>query len=335
MKAIARPGTAVPRALCALQQRHLVLRRNRRQVEHGVVVVELGQHFVARNRARRVERHQHRVGKRQGLQAVEPVVQAHTRRFLLAAGSTLVVPGRPGTAPARHHAIVGMQHGAVGLVADGAQHLAFLRRRLGQQLQRLIAVHGQHHSVKALAVALGMHLHASGIAHDALHRHAQTRIQAAQQFVHVLARTTGHGEPLRTVAHLNEAVVVAKTDHGGHRKAQHLVGRAAPDAAQHGQEIPVAKGRAKAVPQQKIAQGLVQRSLFTRLCQGGTQLVKAQQLAQHAPKARAQQVAPLGKHRGQVRATPLQRPRTQHTRARHLHRKRHIRMGAGNLQLIE
>ena len=180
-----------------------------------------------------------------------------------------------------------------------------------------------------------MHLHASGIAHDALHRHAQAGIQPVHDFLHILARTTGHGEPLRPVAHLDEAVVMAKTDHGGHWKAQHLVGRAAPDAAQHGQEIPVAKGRAKAVLYQKIAQGLGQRRFFTRFGQGGTQLVKAQQLAQHAPKARAQQIAALGKHRGQVRATPLQRLGPQRTCAGHLHRKRHVRMGAGHLQLIE
>ena len=49
-----------------------------------------------------------------------------------------------------------MQHGAVGLVADGGQHLALAPgRRRAEDGQCLVAVAGHHHLVEVLA-ALGM-----------------------------------------------------------------------------------------------------------------------------------------------------------------------------------
>ena len=72
------------------------------------------------------------------------------------------------------------------------------------------------------------------------------------------------------------------------------------------------------MPRQKLAQGLGQRGLFARLRQGGAQLIETQQLAQHAPETRTQQVAALGKHGCQVGTAPLQRPGAECAGARHL-----------------
>ena len=262
-------------------------------------------------------------------------MQADAGRLLRAVGCALVVPCRPGGAAPWHHAGVGVQYGAVGLVADGAQHLLLGGAGPRQQAQGLVAVYGQHHGIEVLHAAASADEYTGGIALDALYRGLQPRIQAVQEGMHILPRPARHGVPLRPVLHLDQAVVVAKAHHGGHGKAQHLVGRAAPDTAQHGQEIPVAKRRAKAVLVQKLTQRLGQRLLLATVGQRGAQAIEAQQLRQHPQKARAQQVAPLGKHGGQAGAAPLQRPGAQRARARHLDGKRHVRRGRGHLQLVQ
>ena len=148
---------------------------------------------------------------------------------------------------------VGVQHGAVGLVADGIQHQAFLHGGLCQQTQRLVAVYSHHHGIKALNLLItgrtaAVDVDTGRVAHDAPHWRGQTRVvHAAYQTLNILARTASDGEPLRPLAHLQQPVVVAKTNHGGDRKQQHLIGWAAPNAAQHRQKIPIAKRRAKAV----------------------------------------------------------------------------------------
>jgi hypothetical protein len=42
-------------------------------------------------------------------------------------------------------------------------------------------------------------------------------------------------------------MVVAKANHGGHWKSQHLIGWATPNTTHHGQEIPVLKGLTEAM----------------------------------------------------------------------------------------
>ena len=105
---------------------------------------------------------------------------------------------------------------------------------------------GQHDVVKALGTAFCDDAHAGAIRvlHplDQLHRRVQAFVgDAFKNLVDVIARTALHRVPLRPVGDLQQAVVVAKADHGGHRELQHLVGRAAPDAADHRQKIPLAK----------------------------------------------------------------------------------------------
>ena len=191
---------------------------------------------------------------------------------------------------------------------------------------------GQHHMVEMLGALVGGHAHACGVALDAAHGGVQALVgHAGQDFFDVVAGAAGHRPPLGPVGHLDQAVVVAEADHRCHRKLQHLVRRAAPDAAQHGQEVPVAEGVAKAVFLQKVAQRLHQRLLGMGLGDAGAQLVEAQQVGQHAPEAGVDQVAALGEHGREVGAAPLQCLAA--TRARHLHRERHVRLGRGHAQL--
>ena len=130
---------------------------------------------------------------------------------------------------------------------------------------------------------------------------------------------------------------MAEAHHRGHGKAQHLVGGAAPDAAQHGQKIPVAEFGRKALGHQKVTQRLHQGGLFTGLVelfrQRCGQAVEAQQVGQHAPEAAIEQVAALRKHRGQAGAAPLQLVGSAPARTGHLHRKRHVGGRNGHIQL--
>ena len=164
------------------------------------------------------------------------------------------------------------------------------------------------------------------------HRRVQTRVgNARQHALHVMPRAAAHGAPWRAVGHPDQAVVVAEPDHRGDREAQHLVGRAAPDATQHRQQVPVAEGVRVALLDQKIADRLLQRAFFTTLGDGGGTAVEAHQIAQHAQEARPEQVAALGEHRVEVAAAPFQRTAT--VSLGHLHRKRHLRRGGINLQV--
>ena len=173
-------------------------------------------------------------------------------------------------------------------------------------------------------MAVGDDAHTLRVALDQAHGRVQAFVvHARQNFLDIVACTAHHAEPLRAVRHLDQSVVVAKADHGCHRKLQHLVGRATPDAAQHGQEIPIAKRFAELVAAQKFRQRLLQLSFALLLGNAGAQSVEAHHIGQHAPKARVDEVAPLGEHAVQVGAAPLQSFAIQC--ARHLDRKRHVR----------
>ncbi len=61
----------------------------------------------------------------------------------------MIVPCRPGATGAGHQAQVGMQYRFVVLVGDRAEDLAFGRRWIAQQAERLITVTRQYHLVVA------------------------------------------------------------------------------------------------------------------------------------------------------------------------------------------
>ena len=264
----------------------------------------------------------------QRLQPVDQVVQAHGRLLLRGVGRAFVVPGCPGQLSPRQHRRVGVQHGAVRLVADGAEQRALVVAGVGQQGQALVAVAGQHHLVETFAAGVGGDDHRrQPLRRTETHWGAQPRVgDVRQHLLHVLPRAADHGVPLRPVADLDQAVVVAEADHRGDREAQHLVGGAGPDAAEHRQQVPIAEGLAEAMARQEIADRLGHRRRVAGLGQCAGQAVEAQDLRQHAQEARAQQVAALREHGVQVAAAPFD------ALLRHLHREGHLRRRSGHAE---
>ena len=162
------------------------------------------------------------------------------------------------------------------------------------------------------------------------HRRAETGVgNARQHLAHVLARAAPHRVPLRAVAELDQPVVVAETDHRRHRKAQHLLRRAGPDAADHRQEVPVPEGAAEAVAVEEVPDGLVEFGGIRPQRGRRGEPVEAQDLAQHPQEGRAQQVAPLREHAVEVGSAPLQPVGAA------LDRERHVRGGGLDPQLVE
>ena len=132
MKAVAHPSARKPRVLLALQLWHVALRLNGGQIKHGVGVVVLANHVCRVNLAHGVERHDHILAKWQRLQQVEPVVQAYAGGFGAVVCGAFVVPSGPCELFFWHHRGVGVQHGAVGVVANRAQGILLLRCWFGQ-----------------------------------------------------------------------------------------------------------------------------------------------------------------------------------------------------------
>ena len=149
------------------------------------------------------------------------------------------------------------------MVLNGAQGGAFLRRRVMQQAQCLIGVHGDDGPIEILGARVCGQQNAAIAPLNATHRRVKPFVfDTVYDALHVLARAAAHGVPLRPIAHLQQAVVVAKADHGGKRELQHLAGRTTPDAGHHGQEIPLAKGLPEALLQQEITERLLQGGLL-------------------------------------------------------------------------
>ena len=139
-----------------------------------------------------------------------------------------------------------MQHGAVGLKTNPAEHVLLGCTGLAQQAQRLIRMGGDDDFVKGFHTLGGEQAHAVFIALDALHRRVQSLVfNVLGDGLHIVFGAALHREPLRPVVHLQEAVVVTKPHHGGRGELQHLRGGATPNAAQHGQQITITEGAAK------------------------------------------------------------------------------------------
>ena len=102
MEAVASPGAAEPDMREPLYLRQLPLRFDGGQVEYRVAVMELAMHLGRGDGAGGVQGHHHRLLPGQGLQAVDPVVQADRSLFAGHIGP-FIVPGRPGPAPLGEH----------------------------------------------------------------------------------------------------------------------------------------------------------------------------------------------------------------------------------------
>ena len=196
--------------------------------------------------------------------------------------------------------------------------------------------------VIVLAAELGLDTHllhcACLDARDATDRRSEVFVRDESQYLlHIVARATGDGMPLRAIADLDQPVVVAEAHKGRQREGQHLRGGARPDAARHGQQVPVAEFRAVVV----LVQEVTERNFFHRARHLGHLrglAVEAQDIFQHPQEAHIEQIAPLRKHRVKIGAGPFQHactlagtPRTD----RHLDRERHVAGRGVHLQFVE
>ena len=120
-------------------------------VEHRVVVLELGEHLAVVDLVRAVEGDQELVARVESLQPVHPVGEGGR---VAGSGAEVVVPARPGPGAAGEEPGVGVQRRQVGLVADGAEDLAFGGGGVAEQVEALVGVPGEDHRVEGLRVAV-------------------------------------------------------------------------------------------------------------------------------------------------------------------------------------
>ena len=275
----------------------------------------------------RVERDHHRRVEGQRLQLVQPVTDAD-RALAGRGGARQVIPGGPDLAPARHQLRVGMQPGGIGLVAYAAEDGAFVFAGVRQHGQRGGRVRGQHHGVEGFRACRAADEHRAGLAPHRAHGAAQPAVgQGGGDLVDILARAARHRAPLRPVAHLQQAVIEAKTQKGGGRKAQDVVRRTGPDCGGHRQQVGVAKARPVALALQQLAQR--QSGRAGQFEEALRMAVEMHDVAQHAQERWRQRVGALGKHGIDAGARPFQRA------AVHRHAKRHVAGNAGHAQFGE
>lgn len=175
-----------------------------------MAVLELCKHAGGIGLAERIQGLDHGRFERQRLQRVQPVAHAH-RAHARAALAGRIVPGCPGLARARQEGLIRVQHDAIGLVAHAAENAALAGIRVGQHLQRLVAVTAENGVVEALAAAVRIHLDACRDPANLPHRRGQSHVaQAGGESAHILASATAHGAPLRPAIDLQQAVVVAE-----------------------------------------------------------------------------------------------------------------------------
>ena len=135
---------------------------------------------------------------------------------------------------------------------------------------------------KCSVPVVGDDVYAAAVACDAMHGRVEPFVcNIGDDFFDIMFRTACHRPPLRSVVDLEQAVVVAKPHHGRDGELQHLLGRAAPDAAQHGQQIPVPKFVAETLFDcKKSSSGCISDASLTRFRQYCVaKLVEAQQIA--------------------------------------------------------
>jgi hypothetical protein len=204
-----------------------------------------------------------------------------------------------------------VQHGAVGLVADGAQQVALSRWGWARSAgQRLVGVGGQHHLVEMLGAMPGDDAHAlasrsmrrtgcSGACRQCPRRSCRHSGARRRRTVHHCGRLVTWISPWLWQKRIMVATGNCSIWSVGQLQMQPSMGR---------------KYQSRNSPKRCCSQEVAQRLHAARRPvrpgpMAGGQRVEAQQVAQHAQEARVHQVAALGKHGVEVGAAPLQRGR--------------------------
>src|SRR5690554_2016453 len=155
---------------------------------------------------------------------------------------------------------------------------------------------GQHYVVECFRLTMHeLHYRLTIAAMNAMDTavQAHTALELIEDPLNVLATATGNRAPLGTILQLYKTVILAETKKGDRRIVQHLIGRSRPDRGPHGYQVLMNKAATVAALMQHLAQRL---GLYRRIINQPRRFtVKAHQIGQHFPVARAQQVTLLRK----------------------------------------
>ncbi len=320
-------GAAIPDPAHALQRPDLALGAHGRGVEQRMVVFLDLQHRLGRRRAMRVQRHEQGPGCGKPLQKVHPV--GH-RTDVRSRGAADVVPRRPHPLAPRHQGGVGVQHGQVPGVAEGAQQTRFIGGRRLEHGQRLIAVRCDHDVVETLDPARGVeHLDAVGHAPHLARAAPQTHAVgvAGGEFLHIGAAAALHRAPQRPGEELQEAMVFEEPHEGAGGIVADRVRRRRPDRRRLRQQVVVLERLRIALRVQIVAQ--TDQVGIRRGDVDPGPAVEPQEVGRHGPEPRAEQVGGPGEQRGEVLGRIFRAPLVQG------HGEGHVRRTGRHVQVFE
>ncbi len=240
------------------------------------------------------------------------------------AGRLVHVPRGPGAAPARHDALVGVEHDLVAVVLEAAEGGALRGVRVGEGGQRVVGVGGHDQRVEPLSAAVrGPDRHAGRVAGHALGRlpGAERAVgQARQQAVHVGAGPAGDRAPGVRLAEADQTVVVEEPEQVVDRVLQRAPGRRGPHGGRDRDEEVVAERGPEATVGEVLAEGHARR-------RGPVEdrprvAVEAQDVGEHPEVAGACREAPLGEEAARAARPELHVAGPAGGRERHVARLR-------------
>ncbi len=273
-----------------------------------------------------VQRHQERHLRLQTLQQVHVVGDGDVLRLML---EPMIIPRGPREPAPRQQAGVRVQDHVVALIADRTQNLPLCFARIGKEPQRLIAVAGEEHAVIALGLA------ARRLDDDSscgpMHR-CDGRVQAdpmterRDELVDIACRAAANRAPLRAIVHGQHAVVVEEAHQVTRGKLPQRSRARTPDRRAHRHHVVLDELPRVTLLGQVVGQ---RDRPMRRVEQGGRFAIEAQDVANHAPECRPQQVGTLREQAVERRAVVLQPGGCA------LHGKGHLARLACNAELFE
>ena len=188
-----------------------------------------------------------------------------------------------------------MQHDAVLRVPERAEQGGLLRRRVLEQGQGRIPVHGQDRFVEVQGCAIRQPDPNAGLCAGQA-RHADTGAEVGPCGLHQLPdigpAAARHRPPEPPAGDAHHPVVEEEADQGGGGIVADAVQGGRPDGCSHGQEVVVPEGGAESAMLKIGVEGgsrALQPPQVVR-----RPAVEAQDVGDHAPEARTEQIALLG-----------------------------------------
>ena len=144
--------------------------------------------------------------------------------------------------------------------------------------------------------------------------------EGSRQAFNVGTATADNGAPWRPIAEPEQAVTVLKADERCGRVIKDGVGGRRPDRSRHRQQVVASKRFSISVGVKIIAERYVK--LFQHGSVAGRLAIKASQVVEHGPEARAEQVALFGKQTGKIGSGILDVAVGERNRERHIRQLR-------------